>query len=77
MLVITLSLAQSLFLPDKSNWPNEIDCPLSFGMLSFGNMGRLASMGRMLTVRFGSNDSMTGTANPFYRCEHNAFPSAA
>jgi len=33
-----------------SSWSNGIDCPLTLGMLSFGNMGRVTSMGRKQAV---------------------------
>jgi hypothetical protein len=37
------------------SWSNGIDCPLTLGMLSFDNRGRMTSTGRMPTVRFGSD----------------------
>ena len=36
-----------------SSWSNGTGCPLTPGMLSFGYMGRVTSMGRIPTVRFG------------------------
>ena len=36
-----------------SSWSKGTGCPLTLGMLSFGNMGRVTSLGRMPTVQFG------------------------
>ena len=45
MLFIALSRIQRLFLVGRSRLPDGINCPLTYGMLSFGNNGRVTSLG--------------------------------